>query len=291
MFSKVFIEFYHQNSHMNKLLFGTAGIPISAKGSSTEEGIGEVRNLGLDAMELEFVRNINITKQKAPDIKKAAEKNKVVLTCHAPYFINLNSYEKAKLKASIARILNSARIANLCGAWSVTFHAGFYQKSTKEETYKKIREAIRYISKTLKNENNKIWVRPETTGKESQFGNLDEILRLSQEFNNVMPCIDFAHFHARYNGKYNTYKEFCSILEEIEKKIGKKGLENMHIHFAGIAYGEKGEKHHLNLKDSDFKYKELAKALKDFKVKGVAISESPNIEEDAILMKKVYDKV
>ena len=276
---------------MSKLLFGTAGIPISAKGSSTEEGIEEVKNLGLDAMELEFVRKINITKQKAPNVKKAAKKNNIILTCHAPYFINLNSYEKAKLKASIARILNSARIANLCGAWSVTFHAGFYQKSTKEETYKKIREAIRYISKTLKNENNKIWARPETTGKESQFGNLDEILRLSQEFNNVMPCIDFAHFHARYNGKYNTYKEFCSILEEIEKKLGKNGLENMHIHFAGIAYGEKGEKHHLNLKDSDFKYKELAKALKDFKVKGVAISESPNIEGDAVLMKSVYDKV
>ena len=108
---------------MKELLFGTAGIPVSAKGLGTEEGIVEVRNLDLDAMELEFVRNINITKQKAPDVKKAAEKNNIVLTCHAPYFINLNSAEKAKLKASIDRILNSARIANLCGAWSVTFHS------------------------------------------------------------------------------------------------------------------------------------------------------------------------
>src|SRR3989338_128470 len=151
---------------MKELLFGTAGIPTSAKRSGTEEGIGEVRNLGLDAMELEFVRNINITKEKAPEVKKAAEKNNIVLTCHAPYFINLNSLEKAKLKASIARILNSARIANLCGAWSVVFHAGFYQKSTKEETYERIRQGIGEISKTLKHEGNKIWIRPETTGKE-----------------------------------------------------------------------------------------------------------------------------
>ena len=57
-----------------------------------------------------------------------------------------------------------------------------------------------------------------------------------------MPCIDFAHFHARTNGKYNTYGEFSEILEKIEKKLGKKGLENMHIHITGIAYGEKGEK-------------------------------------------------
>ena len=78
-------------------------------------------------------------------------------------------------------------------------------------------------------------------------------------------------------------------LEKIEKKLGKKGLENMHIHITGIAYGEKGEKHHLNLKESDLKYGELAKAMKDFKVKGVVISESPNIEEDAILMKRAYE--
>jgi|TARA_B100001971_G_scaffold173501_1_gene166448 deoxyribonuclease-4 len=276
---------------MNKLLFGTAGIPISAKGSGTAEGIEEVRNLELDAMELEFVRSINITKQKAPEVKKAAEKNKIVLTCHAPYFINLNSLEKAKLKASISRILNSARIANLCGAWSVAFHAGFYQKSTREETYKKIREAIKEISRTLKHEGNKIWIRPETTGKGSQFGNIDEILKLSQEFDNVMPCIDFAHVHARSSGKYNSYKKFCSIMQQIEKKLGKKGLENMHIHITGIDYSQKGEKHHLNLKESDLKYKELIKALKDFKVKGVAISESPNIERDAILVRNIYNKI
>jgi deoxyribonuclease-4 len=199
--------------------------------------------------------------------------------------------EKAKLKASISRILNSARIANLCGAWSVAFHAGFYQKSTREETYKKIREAIKEISRTLKHEGNKIWIRPETTGKGSQFGNIDEILKLSQEFDNVMPCIDFAHVHARSSGKYNSYKKFCSIMQQIEKKLGKKGLENMHIHITGIDYSQKGEKHHLNLKESDLKYKELIKALKDFKVKGVAISESPNIERDAILVRNIYNKI
>jgi len=276
---------------MNNLLFGTAGIPLSNKGSGTAEGIYGVKKLGLGAMELEFVRSVNISKEKAPEVKKSAEENNIVLTCHAPYYINLNSLEKAKLKASIYRILNSARIANLCGAWSVCFHPGFYQKSTKEEAYNRVREAIKEIINTLKKENNNIWVRPETTGKETQFGNLDEILKLSQEFDNVMPCIDFAHFHARTNGKYNSYKEFSEILEKVEKKLGKKGLENMHIHITGIAYGEKGEKHHLNLKESDLKYKELIKALKDFKVKGVAISESPNIEGDALMVQKIYDKI
>ena len=273
---------------MKELLFGTAGIPLSANPRTTSDGIKYVKRLGLGAMELEFVRSINISKDKAPEIKKAAEDNEVVLTCHAPYFINLNSLEKAKIKASIGRILNSARIANLCGGYSVCFHAGFYMNMWQKKVYDTIKHNLKEIVATLKKESNSIWIRPETTGKETQFGNVDEILQLSQELDNVMPCVDFAHFHARTNGKYNTYEEFSEILEKIEKKLGKKGLEEMHIHITGIAYGEKGEKNHLTLKESDLKYQEILKVLKNFKVKGVVISESPNIEEDALLMQKVY---
>ena len=276
---------------MKDLLFGTAGIPLSANPRTTADGIKHVRKLGLSAMELEFVHSINITKDKAPIIKKAAEESNIVLTCHAPYFINLNSLEKAKIKASIDRITNSARILNLCGGYSVCFHSGFYMEQEKDIVYETIRKNLKQITSTLKSEGNNVWIRPETTGKDTQFGNVDEILQLSQELDNVMPCVDFAHFHARTNGKYNTYEEFCSILEKIEKVLGKKGLENMHIHITGIAYGPKGEKNHLNLKESDLNYLELLKALKDFKVKGVVVCESPNIEEDALLMKKIFEKL
>ena len=276
---------------MKELLFGTAGIPLSSNPRTTGDGIKHVKKLGLHAMELEFVHSINITKDKAPEIKKIAEENNIVLTCHAPYFINLNSLEKAKIKASIDRIVNSARIASLCSGYSVCFHAGFYMGQDPKKSYDTVKHNLKEIISILKKEGINIWVRPETTGKETQFGNVDEILQLSQELDNVMPCVDFAHFHARTNGKYNTYKEFASILEAIEKKLGRKGLENMHIHITGIAYGPKGEKNHLTLEDSDLKYQELLKALKDFKVKGVAISESPNIEQDALLMQRIYDKI
>ena len=271
------------------MLFGTAGIPLSANPRTTVEGIKHTRKLGLGAMELEFVHSVNISREKAPEIKKIAEENDIVLTCHAPYFINLNSLEKAKVKASIDRILNSARIMNLCNGYSICFHAGFYMGQNPEKVYATIKNNLKEIISTLKKEDNNIWVRPETTGKETQFGNVDEILQLSQELDNVMPCIDFAHFHARTNGKYNTYAEFAGILGKIEDKLGRKGLDNMHIHITGIAYGPKGEKNHLTLKESDFNYKELVKALGDFKVKGVVISESPNIEEDALMMKKIYN--
>jgi deoxyribonuclease-4 len=65
----------------------------------------------------------------------------------------------------------------------------------------------------------------------------------------------------------------------------------MHIHISGIEYTDKGEKNHLNLQESDMNWEDLLKVLKEFRVKGVVISESPNIEGDAILMKKKYEEI
>jgi len=275
---------------MDSLLFGTAGIPISTKKRDTPNGIARVKELKLGAMELEFVRGIYLKKDKTEEVKNVARKNNVVLTCHAPYFINLNTEDKKKYHASISYIVNSAKIASLCGTYSVCFHAGYYMKQDKEKVYKKIKEGIKQILKEVKEFDKKIWIRPEISGKLSQFGDLDEVIKLSKEIDQVMPCIDFAHFHARTNGKYNSYEEFNEILEKIEKGIGKTAIKNMHIHVSGINYGEKGEKNHLTLKNSDFEYKALMKSLKKFNVKGVLISESPNIEDDALLMKSTFQK-
>ncbi|HLC58136.1 MAG TPA: TIM barrel protein [Candidatus Nanoarchaeia archaeon] len=275
---------------MDKLRFGTAGIPICTKGD-TLKGIGQIRKLNLDAMELEFVHSINISKEKAPEVMKAARDNNVVLTCHAPYYINLNSDDKKKYHASISYIVNSARITSLCKGWSVCFHAGYYMKTDKEKTYERIKDAVKKIVKEVKEFDDKIWIRPEISGKGSQFGDLDELIKLSRDVDGVMPCIDFSHLYARTIGENNSYKEFKLIFERVEKELGKVALENMHMHVSGIEYGEKGEKNHLILKESGFNYKELLKALKEFRVKGVLICESPNIEEDALLMQKEFNKL
>jgi len=140
----------------------------------------------------------------------------------------------------------------------------------------------------LRRENNRVWVRPEIMGKGSQFGTIDEVLSLSIELEGVAPCIDFAHWHARTGG-FNSYPEFASILSLVRERLGETALDNMHIHVSGINYGNKGEIKHLNLKESDLQYVELLKALKDYDVKGLVICESPNLEEDALLLQKSYN--
>ncbi len=275
---------------MDRLRFGTAGKPTITKGD-TAQGIRDARNLGLDSLELEFVHSINIKPEKTNDVKKAADDSDVVLTCHSPYFINLNSEDKKKFHASIGYIVNSAKITSLCGGWSVCFHAGYYQGQSPEKVYENIKEGIKKIVRDVKEFDKNIWIRPEISGKKSQFGDLNETIKLSRDIEQVMPCIDFSHLFARDTGKHNTYNEFRTILETIEKELKKEALQNMHMHVAGIEYGEKGEKNHLLLEESKFNYKDLMKALKEFKVKGVLICESPNIEGDALLMQKTYSKI
>lgn len=275
----------------DRLRFGTAGIPIAARGGKTHDGVEKVRTLGLESMELEFVHSVNLTPETASVVNETRQKNDVMLTCHGSYYINLNAVEAQKVGASRSRVLQAANMARQAGAWSLTFHAAYYLKEDPAKVYDQVKTQLKKITEELKDQGNNIWIRPETTGKPTQFGDLKEIIKLSQDNDQVLPCVDFAHLHARTGGKNNTTAEFRSLLTDIESGLGRRGLDNMHIHMSGIAYSEKGEKHHLFLDDSDFNYKDLLKVWKEFKIKGVVVSESPNIEKDALFMKKFYDKI
>lgn len=273
----------------SKLLFGTAGIPLSTQQQSSDKGIEQVNKLKLEAMELEFVHGVRMKAENAKALKAIAEKNNVVLTAHGPYYINLNTTEKDKLEASKKRIYDTAHITNCAGGYSIVYHAGFYMGATPEKTYVAIKKAIQDILDLLQQDNNNIWVRPETTGKATQFGSIQELITLSQELDQVLPCIDFAHLYARTIGKVNEKSDFQNIMEDVEKNLGKEAIKNMHIHMSGMNFGPKGEKNHLIMKESKFNYIAVLEVLKEFNAKGVVISESPNIEEDALLMKKYFE--
>lgn len=273
-----------------KLHIGSAGIPLSTdiKTKNTLNGLKRIKELKLEAMELEFVRSVNLNPTTAAQIFEENKNQDVMITCHGSFFINLNG-AKDTILASRKRILEGAMMARAAGAWSITFHAAFYLKDDRSIVYDRVKEQIKSIVSELRDVDNKIWVRPETTGKGTQFGDLQELIKMSEELEGVMPCVDFAHLHARTNGKNNTPKEFHETLTMIEKGLGREGLDNMHIHMSGINYGLKGEKNHLNLDESDFNYRELMKVWKEFKIRGAVISESPNIEGDGLIMKKYWD--
>ena len=269
------------------LLFGTGGTPLSSSGSDSLSGIKRIHELGLGCMELEFVRGVKMKEETARKVSVLSKELGVMLSVHAPYYINLNGEGETRLK-SREQILNSARIGSICGASCVVVHAGFIQKDTRDDAYEKIKKELIQIREQMNSEGLSIALRTETMGRISQFGTLDEVLAIT-EVDGVLPCIDFSHLHAIY-GKNNSPEEFAQILSSIENKLGREGLNDMHIHVSGIEYSQKGEKRHLELEKSDFNFRELTRAFSDFDIQGTVICESPNLEVDAMTLKKEYER-
>lgn len=273
----------------DKLNFITAGMPLRTGKGSYPQAFDVLNEMKLDGMELEFVHGVRMSDTNRDFVK---EKSKdFVITAHGPFYINLNSKEEEKIDASVQRIIDTAAIASQAGAFSITYHAAFYMGKDKETVYNQVKTQTERIIKVLENEKIKVWVRPETTGKATQWGDIDEIINLSKDFEQVLPCVDFSHLHARSAGEYNTYDEFSKVLEKMGNEIGQYALENFHGHLAGIEYTVKGEKQHLNLENSDMNYKDLLKAMKEFDVKGALVCESPNIEDDCKLIKTYYESL
>ena len=273
---------------MNKLHFLTAGLPLAAEGKGYKKGLDLINQMDLDGLEVEFVHGVKMNESNQALVKQFSQLQDKKITCHGPYYINLNSQEEEKIEASVNRIIETAKMGEKIGAYSITFHAAFYMKQSIDEVYKTVYKSMEKICSILEAENNNIWVRPETTGKGTQWGTLEEIVQLSKEFKNVLPCVDFAHIHARNNGIYNTYDEFSKMFEYMGKELGNDIFNNFHAHLAGIEYGAKGEKNHLIFEESDMNYKDLLKVFKEYNVKGVLVCESPNIETDTKLLKDYY---
>lgn len=271
------------------LIFGTAGVPARTKGQGTDAGVREVARLGLGCMELEFVKGVHMNTALAARVRSVAEELGVRLSVHAPYWINLNAKEKQKLLRSEAYILDSARVGFAAGAKDIVFHPAFYTGDDPESVHKRVRESLSGIHETLSSEGVDVILRPETTGKPSQYGSVEELVRLSSELPGVFPCVDFAHLHARSGGAMNTEKEFHIVLDAIEKGLGPPALQNMHIHISGIVYTARGEREHIPLEESEMNWRGVISVLHERGVSGTIISESPILEDDALLMKSFYE--
>lgn len=275
----------------DKLNFLTAGMPLSTGKGGYSDAVDILKNMNLDGMEVEFVHGVRMSDDTRKFLKQVSKEKNLLLTAHGPFYINLNSKEEEKIEASVQRIVETAQAASDFGGYSITYHAAFYMGKDKETVYNQVKTQTQKIVDTLDNLGIKIWVRPETTGKATQWGDYEEIIRLSKEFETVLPCIDFSHIHARTGGQYNTYDEFCKVLDRIGTELGDFALKNFHAHLAGIEYSAKGEKRHLIFEEADMNYKDLLKALKSFDVRGALVCESPNIETDTKILKDCWESL
>lgn len=272
----------------DRLLFGTAGVPNSTvKKNNPVEGVKRIHELALDCMQLEFAHGVRMKEEVSSALRKVSYELGVPLTSHGPYYINLNAREQDKIDSSVERIIQTAKISDLCGAESMTFHAAFYMKDSPYDVFDLVEKSLNVIEERLSRLDIEIELRPELTGKTSQFGSLEELISLSKSVTSCKPCMDFSHLYAR-TGNVNDYKGFCETLETLKSELGPNALKEMHIHISGISSNSKGDLKHLNLEKSKFNWKELMKALKDMDCRGYVVCNSPNLEVDAQMLKQYY---
>jgi len=272
----------------NSFRFGTVGSPISTpkKPGGSVGAVLRIRELGLGAFELGWVRSVRVSEETCAAIRAAGEEQDVLLSVHAPYFINLNADDEEWPK-SRKRLMDAAHYGNLAGATEIIFHPGSYFQMESSEVLKVALPRLAGCVEELRAGGNPVTLRPETMGKSAMLGSLEDTLGMSAKIDGVQPCIDFAHLHARPgDGSQNTYDEWCRSLELYGKKLGKNALKRLSAHLSGIEYGDKGEKNHLPLEESDLDLDAILKALKEFGCAGRILIESPAMEEDALLVQR-----
>ena len=274
--------------------FGPAGRPINYKGPT--ENIPEYLRTeeGLDAFEYQAVRGVKISKDKAQILGENAKKFDVLLSLHAPYAINLASSSESTRKASVERLIRSLEAAKWMGARIVVFHPGYYGKFSKEE-------ALKLCIKMLKDARERadslgfkeVFLGPETMGKLSQVGSLDEIITMCESVPKTLPVIDWAHIHARTKGGLKSKDDYLKVLSTIEDRLGSDVVKTLHCHFTKVEFSDKGERRHRRLDEGGFGpyFEQLATVIVENGYSFTIISESPVLDKDAIVMKRILEQI
>ena len=271
------------------LRFAVAGCPHSTPGSGgTIAGLKQAAQLGIKAMEMEWVQRVPTNPEHMEEIRSVALEHDIALTVHAPYFVNLNAKEPEKLAASKKRVLDALSMSQLAGARSVCVHPAFYLGMDPDEVYGNVESAVADIMSYKSDLFPDVNLALETMGKPTQFGTLEEVLKISKKFD-LYPTVDPAHMHARTNGEWNTYAEWNKMFDLHAEYLGDDSLKHVHMHYSGIEYTEKGERKHLPLKESDALWEDFLRVLKDRKIEGTVVCESPLLEEDTLLLQETYN--
>jgi len=273
--------------------FGTVGSPAATppRPGGTVGGIQYTASIGLDALELAWVNGVHVGETTCAAIKKAGKEAGVSLSVHAPYYINLNG-EDEKWPRLRKYLMDAAHFGNLAGATDIIFHPGTYFGRPADEVLKVTIPRLQGCVDELRAAGNPVTLRPETSGKAAMLGSLTDTLAMAREIPGVVPCVDFAHLHARLgDGSMNSYDEWMAALDFYRKSLGDEAIQHLHIHLSGINYGPRGEKNHLVMEEADMDFKTLMRALHESGAQGRILCESPVLEVDALKFKALWLEV
>lgn len=252
-----------------------------------------LKNMGLNAYEYSFGRGVALSEESANKIGEQAREHGIAISAHAPYFINLANPDEEKIEKSFQYITDSAKMVKALGGNRLVVHIGAQLKQERAAALAACRKNLADVLMRMDDLGlSDVHLCPETMGKKSQIGDLQETLAFCLLDERLIPCIDFAHLHALHGGALNGEEDFARILDEMEKALGLDRARRMHVHFSTIEYTAAGEKQHRTFAEEKYgpRFEHLAPILKARAYEPTIICECKGtMAEDARAMKSIFD--
>ena len=274
--------------------FGPAGNAMSFPYKSSVDAPRWLQELGLDCYEYQCGKGVRVKEDTAVALGQKAREHGIALSLHAPYFINLANPDPESQEKTIGYITSSCLVADQMGATRVVIHSGALMKRTREEAMAIALPFLKEIVAVCQDQGyGHITLCPETMGKINQLGDLDEVLRLCQVHESLIPCVDFGHLYARSLGADQGAEAVERMLSRMEAELGADRASRFHSHFSHIEFTPNGgEKCHRTF-DDDGGYgpdwEPLAQAVARRGWSPTFICESAGTQaEDAVTMKRIY---
>lgn len=309
---------YQRERHIENTIiqfpkFGVAGFPPNFFESTLRKKRENIflwlNQLGLDWIELQCTRGVKMKPEQAHLYRELGNQYGIGISIHGPYYISLASGDTEVVARSRERILQCFALAAELQSQRIIFHPGYFPGNTEDDRHKAVKQIINELNSLKDDVPKGISIFPETAGKNSQIGSLDEILEICEHVEYANPCIDFAHIHAFSHGTLWTERDIMDVFLRIKTRFGPEALDHLHVHMYPVDYNCRGEKKHKAFDDTIESYDQLSlfqeplhqfnkyfpraehfiASVKSLNIHPVVICEAYNTQDTgALLMKSLY---
>jgi deoxyribonuclease-4 len=242
--------------------FGVAGFPpnffVSEIKKKRENIFQWLDELDLDWIELQCTRGVKMKAEQAHLYRELADQHGIGISIHGPYFISLASGNSDVVARSRDRILQCFDLATQLQTDRIIFHPGYFPGKTADDRRLAVNRIVHELNSLRHDVPNGVCVYPETAGKNSQIGSLDEIIKICERVDYAKPCIDLAHIHAFEHGSLWNVSDITNVFLQIKSRLGDSYLDSIHVHMYPVDYDSHGEKKHKAFSDSFDSFEQLS---------------------------------
>lgn len=272
--------------------------PAGSSSSFIEEGYKHTYEMpawlqkrGLNAFEYSFGRGVNIGEASARKIGDECRKYDVAISVHAPYYVNFATEEEQKAENSFRYVTDSLRALKWFGGDRCVIHTATKGKSDYREAVLRAKRRLERLAEIVERDYPDCYVCPETMGKRSQIGDVDDVLEFCALSKRFLPTIDFGHINSRECGVIKSIDDYRRIMDKLFSALDEERAKKIHVHFSKIEYTGAGELRHLTFSDDVYgpDFEPLARVFKEYGMTPIVICESSGTQaEDAAAMRDIY---